>query len=392
MDNSIHYALIIDDDRFDLESHITIGRHLDNDLVVAGEDVLDFHARLELRDRGPWLARLNDAPLHVNRISVKSGIGLVPDDEIILGQHVLTLVAENSGAYVMNWRLISRGGSSSIRLAEQVLVGRSADCDLCISEGFVSRRHALLYIRSNLVWLRDLDSSNGTFVNGDRIDGAVHLLHGDEVAFDTSAFQLVGEAEHLTPVIEYPGQFADSMSEPSDLTESAKLGPAQYNTPLVSTIEIAPVPMGNAIEKLPPSSLKPGGNGAAVSVLVGMSDPVLNETFPLTLGRYLLGRDVDSDIQLHESSVSGKHAELDIRLEGAYLTNLIATNGTLVNAEQVQTQKLKDNDIIDLGRVRLVYQEARSNHTSQTMDFRLPLTLVVGSLVFISSLVWYLYF
>jgi len=390
--DSIAYALIIDNDYFELESHITIGRHLDNDLVVAGEDVLDFHARIELRERGPWLVRLNNAPLHVNKSSVETGMGLVPDDEIILGQHTLTLTARNTGTTIKIWRLVSRGGSSSIALSESVLVGRSADCDLCISEGFVSRRHARLYIRENMVWIRDLDSSNGTFINAKRITGAVLLLHGDEVAFDTSAFQLVGEAEHLTPVIEYTGQFADSISVDSELTESSGSDPGDTLAPVLLTREVAPVPLDDP-GGVPARALPQGlASGSENSMLIGLSEPVLNEVFPLMLGRYLLGRDTDSDIRLEENSVSGKHAELDVRIEGSYLTNLIATNGTLINGLQVQTQRLQGGDIIDLGRVRLVFREKLGKNNRSRNSFKGALIFVGALTLLLAGAFWYMTF
>ena len=37
----------LDEEQIPLEASLTIGRQLDNDLVIAGEDVLDFHLRLE---------------------------------------------------------------------------------------------------------------------------------------------------------------------------------------------------------------------------------------------------------------------------------------------------------------------------------------------------------
>ena len=381
----MQYLLLIDDDRFDLNGNITVGRHLDNDLVVAGEDVLDFHARIEVRERGPWLVRLGEAPVHINHASVESSTGLIPGDEIVLGQHTLVLDVQYSGAYVKNWRLLSRGGSSSIRLASEVLVGRSADCDLCISEGFVSRRHAQLLIKSNMIWLKDLGSSNGTFVNGERVSGSVRLLHGDEIAFDTSAFQLVGEAEHLTPVVEFSGQYADSVAENADLTESSSANSEKFVEAVVSTVEVPSTPLEEFDE--PGISIN---TETSSSRLVGLTHPILNEIFSLTLGRYLMGRDSDADIHIQENSVSGKHAELDVRIEGVYLTNLIATNGTQVNAAQVQTQRLKSGDRINLGRVRLIFQDA---HTENPNDGQIAPKVLIGmSLALLVGLAWFFVF
>ena len=376
-----HYSLLIDDDRFDLDSHITIGRHLDNDLVIAGEDVLDFHARIELKARGPRIVRLNNAPLHINDLSVEDATGLIPDDEIILGQHRIQLVVDYLEDPVRNWKLVSRGGSSSIHVGSEMLVGRSADCDLCISEGYVSRKHANIFVRADQVWIRDLGSSNGTFINGDRLSGAARLLHGDELAFDTTSFRLVGEAPHLTPVVEHKGQYAEVLASLAEKTESP-----YTQSPLISTVEIPPEesPLRTSVgPDIHPSQ----SNSPGQMTLVGLSEPVSDLVFELTLGHYQIGRERQSDISIQESSVSARHAELDVRLDGVYMTNLVATNGTRVNHAEIQTVKLSHGDIIDLGRVSLLFSDQVPVLKSTMHRSRLPLT-VIGSLALLGFLVY----
>lgn len=65
--------------------------------------------------------------------------------------------------------------------AETLVVGRSPDCDLLLPDPFLSRFHARFYRRDDDLWVEDLGSSNGTVVNGDRIDAATRLAVGDEV-------------------------------------------------------------------------------------------------------------------------------------------------------------------------------------------------------------------
>lgn len=62
------------------------------------------------------------------------------------------------------------------------LVGRGPDCDVQLREATVSTHHANLVITAKATLLRDLKSSNGTFVNGKRIDEA-EIHEGDEVFF-----------------------------------------------------------------------------------------------------------------------------------------------------------------------------------------------------------------
>lgn len=61
-------------------------------------------------------------------------------------------------------------------------IGRDGTNDIIIDHPLTSRRHARLrYDSANLYFIQDLDSTNGTFVNGDRIDGTHPLRNQDKV-------------------------------------------------------------------------------------------------------------------------------------------------------------------------------------------------------------------
>ena len=92
------------------------------------------------------------------------------------------------------------------------MIGRSEDAQFCLPQDrFFSRHHCILEIAPPQCFLRDLGSTNGTFVNGIRVDTA-HLKHGDriqggetvlevEVAVDQSEFihQIPGSGERTEP-------------------------------------------------------------------------------------------------------------------------------------------------------------------------------------------------
>jgi len=59
-------------------------------------------------------------------------------------------------------------------------MGRGGQNDLVLNgDDFASARHARIEVRGDGVWVQDLDSTNGTFVNGSRVAGAQRLDHGD---------------------------------------------------------------------------------------------------------------------------------------------------------------------------------------------------------------------
>src|SRR3954470_22550174 len=75
--------------------------------------------------------------------------------------------------------------------AGPVLIGRSRRCDFVVADPSVSRRHALL-LRSRDGWtLYDLGSTNGTRVNGWRVERAV-LRAGDEVELGAMRLRFAG--------------------------------------------------------------------------------------------------------------------------------------------------------------------------------------------------------
>lgn len=71
-----------------------------------------------------------------------------------------------------------------------MVVGRSSDLDMVLVEEMVSRRHAHIEMRAGVVHVEDLGSTNGTFVNGERVQKA-SLTEGDRLLIGTSILKLV---------------------------------------------------------------------------------------------------------------------------------------------------------------------------------------------------------
>lgn len=90
------------------------------------------------------------------------------------------------------WRVRSMLAGSDealIDIADVVSVGRDPSNDVVISGSHISRRHAEFFIQNGQLIVRDLDSANGTFVNGDRVrERAIYL--GDEIGFDSSMYRV----------------------------------------------------------------------------------------------------------------------------------------------------------------------------------------------------------
>src|ERR1700722_3078342 len=63
----------------------------------------------------------------------------------------------------------------------QFLVGRDASCQLRPASPSVSKRHCAVLLRENKIFIRDLKSTNGTFVNDQQITGEVEIQDGDKL-------------------------------------------------------------------------------------------------------------------------------------------------------------------------------------------------------------------
>ena len=76
-------------------------------------------------------------------------------------------------------------------------VGRKTESALCLPVGCISKKHAEFYSNGNSIGLRDLGSTNGTYVNGEQLTGETLLKENDIVQFATIVFR-VGSAQVTT--------------------------------------------------------------------------------------------------------------------------------------------------------------------------------------------------
>ncbi|MGZ8751792.1 MAG: FHA domain-containing protein [Acidimicrobiia bacterium] len=77
-------------------------------------------------------------------------------------------------------------------LDDEVTVGRAPGCGVVLTDDtFVSQVHARVFRRNRAVLVEDLGSTNGTFVNGDRIDTITRIRKGDTVKFGETVMRVI---------------------------------------------------------------------------------------------------------------------------------------------------------------------------------------------------------
>jgi DNA-binding NtrC family response regulator len=111
--------------------------------------------------------------------------GLTPRPQIFASSYLLVVEGETSRAF-------------RLPVVGDVVIGRAKEVDLRLKDNSVSRQHARITIKDGQLRVADLDSQNGTFVNGERISGSQLLLSGDVIGIlDVS---MVVHAEGRAPV------------------------------------------------------------------------------------------------------------------------------------------------------------------------------------------------
>lgn len=199
-----------------VEPKITIGRSATNALVIDDPLAADVHMEVLVDNEHLTLRNLIPTqPVTVNGQPVNGACELKADDQIKLGRVELVVIdpkkeakvaAEESASVTQlrapkatGWSLKANHSALANRifpLKELNIIGRASECDISLAAAHLSRRHAQLQVVDGMLFVKDLDSANGTYLNGKRVAEA-RVKRGDELRFDALSFGVVGPADDL---------------------------------------------------------------------------------------------------------------------------------------------------------------------------------------------------
>lgn len=97
----------------------------------------------------------------------------------------------------MTWKLQTISGEftgTEITIERDMWVGRHQDADIVLAAAEISRRHAAFLLKDQALYVQDLKSSNGTFVNDLRVEHEILLKDGDIVQFASLKFSVLAPA------------------------------------------------------------------------------------------------------------------------------------------------------------------------------------------------------
>lgn len=164
-----------------------------NGIVLQGQDVLKQHIKIELLPEGGLrIFPLDGAQVSINSHAISDSGVLQDGDWLLLGTSLFQIKFPDHSA-------AAQPSPASTGSKTRVLtIGRHAECDLEIASPLVSREHAKLYFNHAGAEIEDLNSTNGTFVNGKQLTGRAQLKQGDSVAIASYGFVFTGE--QLEPI------------------------------------------------------------------------------------------------------------------------------------------------------------------------------------------------
>lgn len=226
-----------------VEPKITIGRSATNALVIDDPLASDVHMEVLVDNEHLTLRNLIPTqPVMVNGQTVTGACELKPDDQITLGAVELVVIDPKREAKVVaeesvnatqlrapkstGWSLKANHSALANRvfpLKDINVIGRASECDISLAAAHLSRRHAQLQIIDNMLFVKDLDSANGTFLNGKRVAEA-RVKRGDELRFDALTFGVMGPSDDMakTTVRKVPLKVEAAAAKPkADVREKA---------------------------------------------------------------------------------------------------------------------------------------------------------------------------
>jgi pSer/pThr/pTyr-binding forkhead associated (FHA) protein len=202
-----------------------------------------------------------------------------------------------------------------------ITLGRATTSDIVISDARVSRSHARIEFGPQSCTLIDLGSSNGTRLNGTRVE-KTPLAHGDTISLGSSSLRYM--SAEIEPEAGLEMTLIDSEA---DLATSL----AKLNLPMALNETRSPRLVIHSPARTWELSLE-------------------------DLEEVSIGRSTSSKVQIDHPKVSRRHAQIIRRGDTFIVRDLGSANGTQVGGRQVEEQALENGDTIEIGGTRIVYK------------------------------------
>lgn len=185
-----------------VDSRFTIGKSSSNSLMIEDASIAELHAEIINTNDALFLEKKSaSSSVKVNGLELTGRQAIKANDSITIGKVVLELIDSKSlstnqpkQATLQIWSLHSSASwleKQDFIINQKTIIGRDPECDICLTLDYLSRKHISLEPLNGKLWIEDLNSSNGTFVNGLRIQ-KTELKPGDKIKLDVLTFEVRG--------------------------------------------------------------------------------------------------------------------------------------------------------------------------------------------------------
>ncbi len=230
-----------------------------------------------------------------------------------------------------------------------ITIGRGPYNHLQVKSKMVSSQHASIDIKGLLAVIEDLNSTNGTQVNGMRIKAPTELIHGDVISVGDCKYMLISPEKNDASTV-----FSLNMGGGRVLPDS-KL--SQLNAGTLSHEESKFV-SAKIVEHVIFKANKSYLEDTALLIILGKSS--ISQSFELGLKNggsncWFIGRDDRCTVTIDNPTVSVDHATLSCSDGVWIIKDNGSTNGTKVNGVRVVESECKNGDLISLGKLNCVF-------------------------------------
>lgn len=229
-------------------------------------------------------------------------------------------------------------------------IGRAASSNIEIPDTGVAMNHCRIYKEQGTFTLYDLNTTKGTFINGEKITKEV-LSDGDTIqigpvlmvfrspeAPKAAPKEEAEEAAQPAPWEDVP--IAEEPAGKRAATREEKETGLIADKPIVAIEEEAPTPT-----PAPPPPV-----GAASAKLTVLEGPIAGTVFDLEgKSEFSIGRASEADIKIMDIKISRHHTKIMKEGDQWWAIDRDSRNGTFVNGEQINRQSLRDGDHIKVG-------------------------------------------
>jgi pSer/pThr/pTyr-binding forkhead associated (FHA) protein len=248
---------------------------------------------------------------------------------------------------VAGGRLVCLTDGREYQVGAALVIGRDASADVVVPGNEVSRRHAQIVATEQGFVLVDT-STNGTFVNGHRVEGSRVLRRADVIRVGADEFRFYGEPSPSTTTSD---PAAPATAEPESGAEPPPAGAQQKLHDTMFGVGPPPGP----VMKGPVTPITP--MDTPIASLLVRTGSLKGKRLTVRTPVVNIGRGDYNDLVIPEPSVSATHAKLQ-RREGIWIIqDLGSTNGTFVDGERVAEETpLGPGATIRFGEVATLFE------------------------------------